>query len=61
MPEREQYLELLRRAAERQDAQEGKPKRPAIIETTATPVAKTQERANSRAMPIPGAPFVGAK
>ncbi len=62
------YLKLLRVAAERQqEMMAAKTKQPepaqvpVTIQTTATAVAKTQERTNSPEMPIPGAPFVGAK
>jgi hypothetical protein len=54
---------LLRAAAERQEAQERAKKQPQrAVEVTAQPVPETQEGANSPAiMPIPGAPFVGAR
>jgi hypothetical protein len=58
--ERKLYLNLLRVAAERQQAQEGKGKQPPI-ETPAQPVPETQGGANSPEMPIPCALFAGAK
>jgi hypothetical protein len=58
--ERRTYLELLRRAAERQQVQrQGKQEpEPPLIEATPQPVPETQEGANSPGfIPIPGRPL----
>jgi hypothetical protein len=62
--ERRTYLELLRRAAERQEAQRrGKQEpEPPLIEARAQPAPETQEGViRPEVIPVPGRPFVAAK